>query len=211
VNPAPSRRGWVLHQAACRPATPGDPGRGTGRPGALEIDWAEALTASLGAGWQLTRSEHGAPQLLHPSGAWLSRSHADGLDLLLLSRRGPVGIDVEARGRPLSAGVLQRLLGPAEADWADPTRPELALLAWCAKEAITKALGRGIGYGLRRLVLGTPPTARLGLVRIRLVAADGPAAQWRWRIVGQLGSDRIVVAAEAHRLETALDAPTSSV
>lgn len=203
-----SRRGWALHRAERLPASPDDGARGV-RPGALELDWADALGASLGAGWQLARSERGAPQLRHPPDAWLSRSHADGLDLLLLSRRGPVGIDVEARGRHLSPGVLNRLLGPAEAAWIDPTRPELAVLAWCAKEALTKALGRGIAYGLRRLVLGAPPAARAGLVRIRLAAADGPAAQWRWRIVGHLGPDRIVVAAEAGRLEAALDAPTS--
>lgn len=188
MSPALARRGWALWSAARL-------------PGPLEADWAEALSASLGPRWQLVRSEHGAPQLRHPPHAWLSRSHAAGLDLLLISPRGPVGIDLEARGRPLSAGVLRRLLGPAEAAWADPTRPELALLAWCAKEALTKALGRGIAYGLRRLVLGPPPATRAGLVRIRLAAAEGPAAAWRWRILGHLGSDRIVVAAEARPLE----------
>lgn len=196
MSPALSRRGWALYRAERR-------------TGALEADWAEALTASLGSGWQLDRSEYGAPQLLKPPGAWLSRSHADGLDLLLLSRRGPVGIDIEARGRSLSAGVRRRLLGPAEAAWDDPDRPELAVLAWCAKEAITKALGRGIAYGLRRLVLGSPPAARSGLARIRLADADGPAAQWRWRIVGHLGRDRIVVAAEARPLEAAAAGPIS--
>lgn len=197
MSPALTRRGRTLYRAERR-------------PGALEIDWAAALTANLGAGWQVTRTEHGAPQLLRPPGVWLSRSHADGIDVLLLSRRGPVGIDVEARCRLLSPGVLSRLLGPAEAAWRDPARPELAVLAWCAKEALTKALGRGIAYGLQRLVFGLPPAARSGLVRIRLAAADGPAAQWRWRIVGHLGSDRIVVAAEAVPLEATVDGPISS-
>jgi len=210
VSPALTRRGRTLYRAERRPAPPDGADRSTARPGALELDWAEALTASLGAGWQLTRSEHGAPLLRHPPGAWLSRSHADGMDLLLLSRRGPVGIDVEARGRLLSPGVLGRLLGPAEAAWRDPTRPELAVLAWCAKEALTKALGRGIAYGLQRLVLGAPPAARSGLVRIRLAAADGPAAQWRWRVVGHLGSDRVLVAAEALPLEGAPSGPIST-
>lgn len=184
MSPALARRGWLLWSAARL-------------PGPLEADWAEALSASLGPRWKLVRSEHGAPELVEPSGAWLSRSHAAGLDLLLISPRGPVGIDLEARGRPLSAGVLRRLLGPAETAWTDPARPELALLAWCAKEALSKAMGRGIAYGLRRLVLGPPPATRAGLVRIRLAAAEGPAAAWRWRILGYLGVDRIVVAAEA--------------
>lgn len=210
MSPALTRRGWALHRAERLQASPDGVAHGV-RPGALVLDWAEALSASLGADWQLTRSEHGAPQVVQPPGAWLSRSHADGLDLLLLSRRGPVGIDVEARGRYLSPGVLNRLLGPVEAAWNDPARPELAVLAWCAKEALTKALGRGIAYGLHRLVLGAPPAARFGLVRLRLAAADGPAAQWRWRIVGHLGPDRIVVAAEAPALEAVSDGPISGV
>lgn len=198
MSPALTRRGRWLWCAA----HPQD---------ALELAWAAALEQTLGQGWRLTRSVHGAPELTQPPGWWLSRSHADGLDLLLLSRQGPVGVDLESRERRLSTAVRARLLGPAEAAWNDPARPELAVLAWCAKEALTKALGRGIAYGLHRLVLGAPPAARFGLVRLRLAAADGPAAQWRWRIVGHLGPDRIVVAAEAPALEAVSDGPISGV
>lgn len=183
MSPALARRGRLLYRAE-RPT------------GALDVDWAEALTAALGPDWQLVRSPQGAPLLTQPAGVWLSRSHADRLDVLLLSRRGPVGVDVEARARRVSPAVLRRLLGPAEAAWNDPNRPELAVLAWCAKEALTKALGRGIAYGLRRLVLGPPPAAATGLVRVRLAAAEGPAAGSRWRILGHLGPDRVLVVAE---------------
>ncbi|MCU0757476.1 MAG: 4'-phosphopantetheinyl transferase superfamily protein [Xanthomonadales bacterium] len=181
------------------------------RPGRLEVDWAAALEQTLGQGWTLARSAHGAPEFRHPLGYWLSRSHAAGIDVLLLSRRGPVGVDVEARCRPLSQAVLGRLLGPAERAWRDPERPELGVLAWCAKEALTKALGRGIAYGLHRLVLGPPPAARFGLIRLRLGDADGPAAAWRWRIVAHLGQERVLVAAEGCALEVGRRSPTCPV
>lgn len=170
-------------------------------PGPLALDWVAELDIALGADWRLERNAHGAPVFTRPEDAWLSRSHADGIDVLVISRRGPVGIDVEARTRQVSPGVLRRLLTPAERAWCDPERPELAVLAWCAKEALTKALGRGIAYGLQRLVLGPPPPTRSGLVRIRLAAAQDSAAAWRWRIIGHLGADRVLVAAEAHPLE----------
>ncbi|MEU4715790.1 4'-phosphopantetheinyl transferase superfamily protein [Micromonospora purpureochromogenes] len=87
----------------------------------------------------------------------VSVSHAEGVVVVAARRAGPVGVDVERR-RPLPALALaHRWYAPPEAAWLgdlpDAARVEAFLLLWTAKEAVGKALGRGLrAGGLRRLM-----------------------------------------------------------
>ncbi|MFF5174581.1 4'-phosphopantetheinyl transferase family protein [Micromonospora sp. NPDC000089] len=90
----------------------------------------------------------------------VSVSHGDGVLVVAARRAGPVGVDVE-RLRPLPAPALAgRWYAPTEVDWlrgrpAD-RRDEAFLLLWTAKEAVGKALGRGLRDGGLRRVMPAP-------------------------------------------------------
>ena len=87
----------------------------------------------------------------------VSVSRTAGLVVLAARRAGAVGVDVE-RFRPLPALALaRRWFPPSELAWLGD-RPEAGrtvdfLRLWTAKEAVGKALGRGLrDGGLRRLM-----------------------------------------------------------
>ncbi|MDX3229749.1 4'-phosphopantetheinyl transferase family protein [Streptomyces sp. ME19-01-6] len=76
-------------------------------------------------------------------------SHTGELLVAGVSRRGRIGVDVEAAGRPMPyADVGRRLCAPAEraalAGLVEPERERALLRLWTLKEAYTKALGRGM-------------------------------------------------------------------
>lgn len=79
----------------------------------------------------------------------ISLSHTGDLLVAGVSRRGRIGVDVEATGRPMRYDdVGRRLCAPAEraalAKLAEPERERLLLRLWTLKEAYTKALGCGM-------------------------------------------------------------------
>jgi 4'-phosphopantetheinyl transferase EntD len=121
--------------------------------------------------------------------AFVSVTHAVSLVAAIASHAGPVGVDAEPWSR--KAEAVRRILAPGE--WAPLEAaatcagfpPELAV--WCAKEAVGKALGRGLTDASRwRLVPtaeatlwqreGTPAVAvRLLRYRDTLLAVAIPA------------------------------------
>lgn len=134
----------------------------------------------LGGETPLEHDAHGAPRLpLHPELA-VSISHCRTAVAVAVSRRGPVGIDVESRRR-VADGLVRRVCTEAEQaavrEADDPTMAFLRL--WTAKEAVLKLRGTGIrGFGsmasalqaadieIRELPCGVPDTvAALALAR----------------------------------------------
>lgn len=120
-------------------------------------------------------------------------SHSGDEGLIAISRRGPVGIDLEV-AKPTQAADWARLMAGTifAADelvrWQQLPEPQLAaavLDAWVAKEAVFKAIGTGIGDRLRHCVLPAElPRAVLSwsggptvcqLVAPELRSADGSA------------------------------------
>lgn len=86
-----------------------------------------------------------------------SWSHSgDGL-LIALGNGMQVGIDLEQRrSRPRALALAQRFFSASEAQWLvglhEGDARELAFLRlWCAKEAVLKAHGHGLSFGLDRL------------------------------------------------------------
>jgi 4'-phosphopantetheinyl transferase len=112
-----------------------------------------ALAATLvGAEPVLRHDEAGRP---HVDGLWVSVSHGHDLVAVAASAAGPVGVDVENRRSFEVASLAKRWFDPAELAWmaAQPDEVEAFLRLWTAKEAVGKALGRGLrGSGLRRLM-----------------------------------------------------------
>jgi 4'-phosphopantetheinyl transferase len=151
-----------------------------------DLRWRDLLAAYTGSTPEdlaLARGEHGKPFLTQPPALEFNLSHSRGALLVGISREQALGVDIEvpARARPVldlaerffaadEAGVLARL---------DPMRQQSAFLQlWSCKEAVLKALGSGIGFGLDRAaftldIRGEPQ--RLNVID----ATAGSVAEWQ--------------------------------
>ncbi len=144
-------------------------------------DWlASQLDADAGS-LPLQRDERGRPWLSAPFDAFdTSWSHSGEHLVIALARGARVGVDVEwlRAGRRLQA-IAERHFTDAEQAWLQrATDPVLAFhRLWCAKEAVLKAHGHGLAFGLDRLGLAETTDGVL-----RLVQADpalGKATAWQ--------------------------------
>jgi 4'-phosphopantetheinyl transferase len=132
----------------------------------------------------VVRGEHGKPQLPPPfSTLGFNWSHSGERALFAIGRGVEgfeVGVDIERiRARPRALELAARFFAPAEtaALSALPVGKQLHafLRLWTAKEAVLKAHGGGISYGLHRVEFA------LGNTSVEPVAFDGeiaPASAW---------------------------------
>lgn len=147
--------------------------------------WLGDLWALPPAAMTIARDDHGRPYL--QAGAHrvdLNWSHSGDWLIAVCTERARVGVDIEwLRPRPKALALAQRFYAPAEATAlaamaGDPPRLEHAFTRlWCAKEAVLKAHGHGLSFGLEKLQFELdddgPP---------RLVACDpalGAPGDWR--------------------------------
>jgi len=105
----------------------------------------------------LARDVLGRPRLCAAqSGFDVNWSHSgDGL-MVALGEGVMVGVDLERlRPRPRALDIARRFLAPSEADWLaslpEDDRGLAFIRLWCAKEAVLKAHGRGLAFGLDKL------------------------------------------------------------
>lgn len=106
----------------------------------------------------LTDGEHGRPSLapsLMPS-LGFNWSHSGNHALIAVGKNVVPGIDVERRrDRPRALEIAQRYFTREESDALASLPTEQRHVAflelWTAKEAVLKAIGRGIAFGLDRL------------------------------------------------------------
>lgn len=105
----------------------------------------------------LARDGHGRPRLHAPAAdcdaGW---SHSGEGLLIAFGRDLCLGIDLErVRPRPNAQALARRFFAPSEIEWLDAlpatAREPAFLRLWCAKEALLKAHGRGLAFGLERL------------------------------------------------------------
>ena len=106
----------------------------------------------------LVDGEHGRPALAssHDQPLGFNWSHSGDHALIALGRHVVPGIDVERRReRPRALEIAQRYFSVDEAaalaTLPAADRSDAFLELWTAKEAVLKALGRGIAFGLHRL------------------------------------------------------------
>lgn len=120
----------------------------------------------------LVDGEFGRPMLAAGHGTTLdfNWSHSGGQALVAVAQGIAPGIDIErVRARPRALLIADRYFCADEiaalGALSDTQRSHAFLEIWTAKEAVLKALGRGIAFGLDRLAI----TTRDGL---------GPSLRW---------------------------------
>lgn len=123
------------------------------------------LSAYLGlppADVLLTEGEHGRPVLApgHAQSLGFNWSHSGEHALIAVGRHIRPGIDIERqRERPRALEIARRYFTTEESAALSALSPDQRHVAflelWTAKEAVLKALGRGIAFGLHRLSISS--------------------------------------------------------
>ena len=140
----------------------------------------------------IVRGAHGKPTAPEAGGIEFNLSHSGRHVLIAFARGQALGVDVEAvegRHRSIMA-IAQRFFAPEEAAALarlDEAERRLAFLRlWTCKEAVLKALGSGLHFGLDRLRFtlddaGAPQA-------VRTVGAGTAVEDWqlqRWEASGE--------------------------
>ena len=123
---------------------------------------------------------HGKPYL-EGHALRFNLSHSGDWSVLALAFGTELGVDLEHQRR------VRRRSALLERSFTDPERQRLggggdaALLRyWAAKEALVKAIGRGIAYGLKQIEIGEDAG---GALRVNALGGSAAPAS-RWRIHG---------------------------
>lgn len=148
----------------------------------LARHWLAAQWRTTAEQLPLYRDARGRPRFAEPwQHADVSWSHSGEKLLIACGKNLMVGCDLEyIRPRPNALKLARRFFHPEEAHWlADlPTDQQQHhfLQLWCAKEAILKAHGHGLSFGLEKLCLSLVPT---GLVITECHPQLGKPQDWQ--------------------------------
>ncbi len=123
---------------------------------------------------QIWADDQGKP---HPLGPWsdfistkidLAIAHTAQFVVAVTAGNARAGIDVEAVGRDLSEEFAHGVFTPEELELAalSVNAPNAMIRFWCAKEAVSKALGTGIRFPPKELQVASfkPETGEMGVV-----------------------------------------------
>jgi len=130
----------------------------------------------------LSRDSHDRPQLNAPLVHWdCNWSHSGEHLLLALAKNVRLGVDLERqRPRRHLRDTIERFFHPKEKLWLSTVNDVVCELTffrlWCAKEAVLKAHGQGISFGLHKLCF--LPSAGGALRLVSCDAALGLPQQW---------------------------------
>ncbi|HET9819840.1 MAG TPA: 4'-phosphopantetheinyl transferase superfamily protein [Rhodanobacteraceae bacterium] len=137
----------------------------------------------------LVQDTHGKPKLAEGDGAGtdgqqleFNWSHSGNYALVALARGLALGVDIELLDKDLrSIEIARRFFDPVEADvvaaLAPPARKRAFIGLWCAKEAVLKAAGEGLSFGLARLAFDRRTDTDWSLTRVD--PALGHKDDWR--------------------------------
>ena len=120
------------------------------------IPWFSTETGIPLENIELQRDEHGRPNLVAPADYDLNWSHSGSLLLMAYGQNIQLGVDIEfLRPRAQALTLAQRYYTTSEAEslaqLPEEDMQQAFIHLWCIKEAILKAHGRGIAFGLKRL------------------------------------------------------------
>lgn len=138
-----------------------------------------------GAAFEIATGSHGKP--FAPALPWLdfNISHAGSHVALAFARNQPLGVDIEECSRKLPATDLARRFFSAPetaalARVAPGVRTAAFLQLWTHKEAVLKALGEGLAFGLDRVEFELGTNGQAGPM-CRIASVAGGADEWQVR------------------------------
>jgi 4'-phosphopantetheinyl transferase len=150
---------------------------------------------------------HERPSLA-PSARWratpldFNLSHSDGLALIAVTRRAPLGVDVELL-RPMNDALAlaeRNYIGDEitrVAAAAGAPRDRAFFTCWTRKEAVLKSTGAGLSVAPVRVPVGATPRWRCGWCRSRCARMRWARARWSrgcgWRVRSTTWLDRSLV------------------
>ncbi|MEO5626473.1 MAG: 4'-phosphopantetheinyl transferase superfamily protein [Dokdonella sp.] len=131
----------------------------------------------------IERAQHGKPFSPELPDLDFNLSHAGAHVLLAFARAQALGIDLEHGERQVSLPeIAHRFFAPAEAQALDrmsPARRQSAFLElWTRKEAVLKALGAGLQFGLARVEFTVEQDGAVGALA-HIAPEGGCTADWR--------------------------------
>lgn len=132
------------------------------------------LLAGIDEELTLVKDEHGKPSVKgHP--LHISITHCRGYAGAIISRDGPVGIDIEPIHNRVMR-VVPKFLSSKEKTYLTPSREvDMATLMWSAKEAIYKYYGqKGLSFS-RDINLELPVGNDMGYIDAKAVTRAGTA------------------------------------
>lgn len=162
---------------------------------------------------RLEQESRGKPRVAGTSGSPSSAlrlefnwSHSGEYALVALALGLPLGVDIEHLGKhPRTLEIARRFFHPDEAHVLagldTQTRKRAFIALWCAKEAVLKAAGEGLSFGLARLVFSRDATRdwqlvgadpELGAVAGWQLAAFRAAPDYRGALAWRGGTRRIL-------------------
>lgn len=149
---------------------------------ALVRPWLAATLRRPDTEIALARDARGRPQLQVQGQPGLDAnwSHSGDALLVALGDGVAVGVDIEwLRPRPQAMALAQRFFTAGEATALAKRAPDAAEAAfvqlWCAKEAVLKAHGHGLSFGLDRLEFAARED---GWALVACDSALGTPADW---------------------------------
>ncbi len=147
------------------------------RSGDLNVRGLLARYAGCGEdALDLALGPHGKP-VLPDHTLRFNLSHSGAHTLLALTRGAELGVDLEHPRRvQRRAALLERCFTTAERARLAGSDDTRLLRYWAAKEALVKAIGRGIAYGLTRIEIDEDAHGALRIARID--GSAGPAQRW---------------------------------
>lgn len=133
--------------------------------------------------WKFEVDRFGKPRLAPPCGDLsFNLSHTDGIVAVALAWGQEVGVDLERADRNLDElTIADFVLAPSELAEVDcaPDRAVRLLHLWVVKEAVAKAIGRGLSLPFDQIVFhGTPPV--LGALPEEFGVAEDWWVQSEW-------------------------------
>ncbi|MGC4025586.1 MAG: 4'-phosphopantetheinyl transferase superfamily protein [Mesorhizobium sp.] len=99
-------------------------------------------------------NEWGKPSV--ESGPYFNLSHSGNVAVVAVDKDLEIGVDVETGLASLTFNEMQSVLSPIELEESSDRRPTARdlLQLWVRKEAVLKAIGKGVGYDPRRITVG---------------------------------------------------------
>lgn len=151
----------------------------------------------------ILRGEHGKPYAADLDGIEFNLSHSGRHALIAVARQLPLGIDIEAEGRARSIDdIAQRYFAPAETAalraLPQALRNVAFLRLWTGKEAVLKALGHGLSYGLDRVEFELRGDGTVGVLRA-VDHVDAIANNWQWQALQAVDNYHAAIAWQGPR------------